>query len=79
MRIISSDKIKDTIADLCIQANLVLRKDILSALKIAYSKETSKRAKDIVAAIIKNADIGDAYGCWGTAWDWTMGSWEDKA
>ena len=57
MRSISADKIKDAVRDLCIQANIVLRKDILQALKISYSKETSKRAKEILAAIIKNAAI----------------------
>ena len=57
MRIISARKIRDIVSDLCIQANLVLRKDVLLALKTAYLKEKDKKAKDILGAIIKNARI----------------------
>ena len=57
MRVITVEKIKDVVAGLCIQANLVLRKDILLALKVAYAKEKNKRAKDILQAIIQNAYI----------------------
>jgi fumarate hydratase subunit alpha len=57
MRIIAANKITDTVRDLAIQANLILRKDVLFALKSAYAKEKNKRAKDILGAIIKNAKI----------------------
>ena len=57
MRMISAAKIKQTVAKLCIQANLELRSDVLSSLKSAYAKEKNKRAKDILGAIIKNARI----------------------
>lgn len=57
MKVISSNKIRDTVADLCIQANLFLRNDVLAQLKAAYLKETDKRARAILAAIIKNAAI----------------------
>jgi len=57
MRMISAAKIKQTVAKLCIQANLELRTDVLSSLKSAYAKEKNKRAKDILGAIIKNARI----------------------
>jgi len=57
MKVISSNKIRDTLADLCIQANLFLRNDVLAQLKAAYLKETDKRARAILAAIIKNAGI----------------------
>lgn len=57
MRIISADKIRDVVRDLCIQANLVLRKDVLTQLKSAYKNEKNKRAKEILSAIIKNANI----------------------
>jgi len=57
MRVISANKVRDVIAKLSIQANLVLRKDVLSSLKSAYSRETNKRAKDILKAIINNAYI----------------------
>ena len=57
MKTISSNKIRNIVSDLCIQANLVLRKDVSSALKAVYAKEKNKIAKDILAAIIKNALI----------------------
>jgi len=57
MRAISADKIRDAVSELCIRANLVLRKDVLSGLKSAYSKEANNRAKDILKAIINNAYI----------------------
>jgi fumarate hydratase subunit alpha len=57
MRIISAKKIQDTVAKLCIQANLFLRSDCLRALKQAYSEETNKRAKLILKAIIDNAAV----------------------
>ncbi len=57
MRVILADKIRNAVAELCIRANLVLRKDVLSGLKSAYSRETNNRAKDILKAIINNAYI----------------------
>ena len=57
MRVITADKVRDIVADLCIQANIILRKDILIQLKAAYSKEANKRAKDILRAVINNAYI----------------------
>jgi len=57
MKIISADSIKEVISELCIRANLILRKDVLSKLKNAYSKETNKRARGILKAIIDNAYI----------------------
>lgn len=57
MKIISAEKIKDIVSDLCIEANLILRKDILTALKQAYRRETNRRAKEILNAVIRNAAI----------------------
>jgi fumarate hydratase subunit alpha len=57
MRIISARKIQDTVSDLCVKANLCLRKDALASLKAAYAKETNKKAKAILEAIIKNAAV----------------------
>ena len=57
MKKITADKIRNTLADLCIRANLFLRKDVLAALKVAYSQEKNKRAKIILEAIIRNASI----------------------
>lgn len=57
MRNISTKKIKDTVAQLCIQANTVLRSDVLSLLKSALRKEKSKRPRYILDAIIQNAEV----------------------
>ena len=57
MKIISVQKISDAVSDLCLKANLSLRKDVLAALKAAHAKETTKKAKTVLAAIIKNAAI----------------------
>jgi len=54
---VSADKIRDTVAGLCIRANLFLRKDVLAALKSAHAKEKNKRARVILDAIIGNARI----------------------
>jgi len=55
MRIISAEEIKNSVADLCVRANLYLRKDVLLALKSAYVKETGKRAKKILGVILDNS------------------------
>jgi len=57
MKEITSAKIKKIVAELCLEANFVLRSDVLSQLKAALAKETNKRAKDILKAIIDNARI----------------------
>jgi len=57
MKVISTNKIRDTLADLCIQANTVLRKDVLCALSEALKKERNKRTREILEKIIQNAKI----------------------
>lgn len=57
MKVIPANKIKDTVSDLCIRANLILPQDVLNKLKVAYAQEKNKRAKEILAAIIKNARV----------------------
>ena len=57
MRKITVNLIRNTIAQLCMEANFKLRPDVFQALKTAYKKEKSRRAKDIIRAIIYNADI----------------------
>ncbi|MDD2702524.1 MAG: fumarate hydratase [Candidatus Omnitrophica bacterium] len=57
VRIITSDKIRETVRDLCIKANVRLRPDVLAALKNAYRIEADKRAKRILRAILDNAAI----------------------
>ncbi|HOU36398.1 MAG TPA: fumarate hydratase [Candidatus Omnitrophota bacterium] len=57
MRLIAAQKITDTVARLCVKANIELRPDVLSALRRARSLETTARAKSILKAIIDNAAI----------------------
>jgi fumarate hydratase subunit alpha len=62
MRIVAADKIKKTVSELCILANLKLRNDVLAALKVAHSKEKNKRAGKILYAIVKNAELAQEKG-----------------
>jgi len=55
MRVISAQKITDTVADLAVKANHVLRPDVLRAIKVAHKKEKNNRAKKVLAAIVQNA------------------------
>jgi len=57
MKIIKAEKIKTLISELCLKANFDLRADVLQGLKGAFSRETNKRAKGILKAIIDNAQI----------------------
>lgn len=57
MRTISAKKIEEAIADLCVQANTGLRKDVLVLLKSAHLKEANKSARAVLSAIIENASI----------------------
>ncbi|MBI5124488.1 MAG: fumarate hydratase [Candidatus Omnitrophica bacterium] len=57
MREINVEKIKETVAELCLRANFELRPDVLRALKAALKKENSARAKDILKALIENARL----------------------
>ncbi len=55
MRKIKTTVIQQAVSELCIRANTQLRSDVLSALKIAYNRETKAIAKDMLEAIINNA------------------------
>ena len=57
MKIISSKIITGKVANLCIQANTILRKDILFLLEKSFKIEKNKRAKDILSNVIENAEI----------------------
>lgn len=57
MRTIQARSITQAVAELCIRANLVLRLDVLLALKKAYARETKKQAKDVLKAIVENASV----------------------
>ena len=60
MRTIGFNTVKDTVCDLAIKANTVLRPDVVLALKKAYALERSVRAKKILRDIIENAAIAQA-------------------
>lgn len=57
MKIINSKKITELVSNLCIKANLNLRKDCLDALIIARKHEKITRAKNILSILIENVDI----------------------
>ncbi|RKY31717.1 MAG: fumarate hydratase [Candidatus Omnitrophota bacterium] len=57
MRIIKAEKFRNVIADLCIRANIELRKDVLKRLKSAFRKEKNPKAKKALAAIVENARV----------------------
>ena len=57
MREIKVSSIRDAAADLAQRANFILREDVAEALKSALAKETDKRARKILKAIINNAGI----------------------
>ena len=60
MRKVNIAKIRDAVRDLCLEANFALRRDILAALKAALAKETDRRARNILKAIVENAWIAKA-------------------
>jgi len=49
--------IQKTIEELCLNANIELRADILAALKNAFRSERNKAAKDNLKAILDNAQV----------------------
>ncbi len=57
MREIKAGLIKNTVRDLALRANFVLRPDAQAALKEAFQKEKNARAKNILKAIVENAAI----------------------
>jgi fumarate hydratase subunit alpha len=59
MRIIKAGKITEAVKRLCVEANIVLRKDVLKRLRLALSSEKNSRARNILKAIIENSRIAD--------------------
>ncbi|UCD55663.1 MAG: fumarate hydratase [Candidatus Omnitrophota bacterium] len=57
MRKINVDKIKNIVSELCIEANISLRRDIYKAIVKALKKETNKRARRILGILLENARI----------------------
>ncbi|MEI8175282.1 MAG: fumarate hydratase [Candidatus Omnitrophota bacterium] len=55
MRNLSAQKISETVRDLCIEANTVLRGDVLEALTRAARRERSTKARGILKILIENA------------------------
>jgi fumarate hydratase subunit alpha len=57
VKTLNSKEISETVKELCLKANLELRKDVVASLKQAYAGETNKRARNILRAILKNARL----------------------
>jgi len=57
MRIIKAREIAETVAKLSLKANCSLRPDVLEKIRLAFKKESDKRAKAALESIIKNAGI----------------------
>jgi fumarate hydratase subunit alpha len=57
MKRIDFNKIVKTVSELCIEANVVLRRDCFRALKDALRRENNKGAHKLLEAIIENAKI----------------------
>lgn len=53
---ITADRIRETAARLCVEANLSLRPDVRSALREVLRRETNPRARRILDAILDNAE-----------------------
>ena len=59
MREIEASAITQTVAKLCQEANFVLGKDVLVALKKAQKTEESPLGKEVLSQIIENAQIAE--------------------
>ena len=57
MREISCDEIAQTVARLCVEANLYLGEDVLAALRRAKEEEVSPLGREILDQILRNAEI----------------------
>jgi fumarate hydratase subunit alpha len=58
-RDISHEKIKDTVARLCIDANYFLGDDMIQAFKSYIEKEESETGRDILKQLLRNAEIAE--------------------
>ncbi|MCL2046428.1 MAG: fumarate hydratase [Oscillospiraceae bacterium] len=57
IRVIRSEHIAETIAKLCIEANMDISQDIYDALSQAAAKETSQLARTVLDMLLENAKI----------------------
>lgn len=62
MRIIHSDKIRDAIKEMCIEANLVLSKDVEKRILAAEKEESSELGGKILSQLKENMEIAKAEG-----------------
>ncbi len=60
MREVSYDKIVDTVAQLCMEANYYIGKDMITAFKDGIKKEESETGKDILKQLLENAEIASS-------------------
>jgi len=58
-RDISYEKIVDTVARLCVEANYFLGNDMIRAFKDYIEKEESETGRDILKQLLRNAEIAD--------------------
>ena len=56
MRKIYTQEITKAVAELCIQANTNLRRDVYRALTVSLSRENNRRARRILKTLLENAD-----------------------
>lgn len=57
MKSIKAEEVSEIVAQLCIEANTILRKDVFSALQKAFLTEENKLCKKIFGLTIENARI----------------------
>ena len=59
IRVIEAEQISETVAGLCLKANICIGEDILSALTAAKDNETSPIARETIDVLIKNAETAE--------------------
>lgn len=59
MRQIEAEEITDIVQKLCLEANYVLREDVLCALKDSISVEQSKTGREVLEQLVENARIAE--------------------
>ena len=59
MKVINSQKITETVKEMCINANCRLNNDVREALKKGSSEDKSDIAKGVLSRLLENADIAD--------------------
>ncbi|MDD5440423.1 MAG: fumarate hydratase [Candidatus Omnitrophica bacterium] len=57
MKTVSVRSIKDLVARLCVEANIILRPDIEAALRTGYRQEANKRSREILGMLLENSRL----------------------